>query len=107
MNMSRPLLTLKRLLDSSGTTAPSDPAAAYAGMDRVIAPKPAWRRYAPWAAGALVIAAAATWALWGAGVIGDGMTIAGILTLNPALIAAGKVVSWGAAAGSGPRPCRG
>jgi len=37
------------------------------GMDRIIAPKPLWRRYAPWAAGAVVIVAAAVWALWGAG----------------------------------------
>jgi HlyD family secretion protein len=47
--------------------AASAPAAPDAGMDRTIAPKPRWRRYAPWAAGALVIAAVATWALWGAG----------------------------------------
>jgi len=37
------------------------------GMDRIIVPKPLWRRYAPWAAGAVVIVAAAVWALWGAG----------------------------------------
>ena len=37
------------------------------GMDRIIAPRPLWRRYAPWAGGALVIVAAAVWALWGAG----------------------------------------
>jgi len=36
-------------------------------MDRIIVPKPLWRRYAPWAAGAVVIVAAAVWALWGAG----------------------------------------
>ena len=37
------------------------------GMDRIIAPKPLWRRYAPWAAGALALAGVAVWALWGAG----------------------------------------
>src|SRR5689334_1768512 len=37
------------------------------GMDRIIAPKPLWRRYAPWAAGAVLVVAAAVWALWGAG----------------------------------------
>src|SRR5262249_2049392 len=37
------------------------------GMDRIIAPKPLWRRYAPWAGGAVVIAGAAVWALLGTG----------------------------------------
>jgi len=37
------------------------------GMDRIIAPKPVWRRYAPWAAAAVLVVAAAVWALWGAG----------------------------------------
>src|SRR5689334_18882031 len=43
------------------------PSAPDAGMDRTIAPKPLWRRYGPWAAGAVLLAAAATWALWGTG----------------------------------------
>ena len=38
-----------------------------AGMDRIIAPKPLWRRYAPWAAGAVAIAGLAIWALLGTG----------------------------------------
>jgi len=37
------------------------------GMDRTIAPKPMWRRYAPWAAAAVAAAGLAVWALWGAG----------------------------------------
>src|SRR6201986_2791043 len=37
------------------------------GMDKIIAPKPLWRRYAPWAAGAIALAGVAVRALWGAG----------------------------------------
>ncbi|HTC84579.1 MAG TPA: efflux RND transporter periplasmic adaptor subunit [Rhizomicrobium sp.] len=36
-------------------------------MDRTIAPKPRWRRYAPWAAGIAVVAGLAVWALLGTG----------------------------------------
>ncbi len=39
-------------------TADASPA-----MDRMVAPKPRWRRYAPWAAGAVVLAALAGWVL--------------------------------------------
>jgi len=54
-----------RFLKRSAET-PS-PAMPDAGMDRTIAPKPRWRKYAPWAAGAVAVAAIATWALWGVG----------------------------------------
>src|SRR6201986_5075087 len=37
------------------------------GKEKIIAPKPLWRRYAPWAAGAIALAGVAVWALWGAG----------------------------------------
>lgn len=43
---------------------------------------------------------AADWALWGLGIAGDGIAIAGILTADPALIGLGKVVNYGATAGS-------
>jgi HlyD family secretion protein len=60
--------TLKRLLGPSDTPAHTDAVASYvAGTDRIIAPKPAWRRYAPWAAGAVAIVAAAVWAMLGTG----------------------------------------
>src|SRR3954470_4305342 len=51
----------KRPSQASGSPVPD------AGMDRTIAPKPRWRKYAPWTAGAVLMVAAATWALWGAG----------------------------------------
>ena len=41
--------------------------ASSGGMDRVIARKPAWRRYAPLGAGVVVVAGIAAWALAGAG----------------------------------------
>lgn len=37
-------------------------------MDRALVPPPAWRRYAPYAAGATLIVAAAIWLLHGAGI---------------------------------------
>lgn len=42
----------------------------------------------------------ADWGLWGIGLLGDGMTIAGILTANPVLAAGGRAISIGATAGS-------
>jgi HlyD family secretion protein len=37
------------------------------GMDRIIAPRPLWRRYAPWGAAVAVALSAAVWALLGTG----------------------------------------
>ena len=48
--------------DQSPQAAPSGD-----GMDRVIARKPAWRRYAPYAAGTLLLLGAAAWLLAGSG----------------------------------------
>lgn len=59
--------TLKRLVRPSNPPARPESLASHAGMDRVIAPKARWRRYAPWAAGGAVIVAASVWALLGTG----------------------------------------
>lgn len=43
----------------------------------------------------------ADWGLWGIGLVGDGIAIAGIVTADPILYGAGKAISSGSAAGSG------
>ena len=60
--------------------APAEPYAG-SGMDRILTPVPVWRRYAPYAAGLVLVAGAATWMLWGQGgdvyrVAADQLTIA-------------------------------
>jgi HlyD family secretion protein len=67
MNMPRSLLDLKRRLAPANGSASQSPASAQSGMDRVIAKKPRWPRYAALTAAAILIAGAGVWALRGAG----------------------------------------
>jgi HlyD family secretion protein len=61
----------RRALDEAGGEAsgagPPAPAAGH-GMDRALTPRPAWRRYAPYAGAAALAIAAALWLLHGAGI---------------------------------------
>ncbi|HVW74798.1 MAG TPA: HlyD family efflux transporter periplasmic adaptor subunit [Rhizomicrobium sp.] len=65
MNMPRSLTDLKRLLAPANDTAPQ--VSSLGGMDRAIARKPRWRRYAIIAALAILAGGAGVWALRGAG----------------------------------------
>jgi HlyD family secretion protein len=67
MNMPRSLADLKNILAPAGNTAPQGPATSLGGMDRAIARKPRWRRYAIFAAMAILVGGAGVWALRGAG----------------------------------------
>jgi HlyD family secretion protein len=62
-----PTSMVDRFLKRSGQPPALATASADSGMDRTIAPKPRWRRYAPWAAGIAVVAGLAVWALLGTG----------------------------------------
>jgi HlyD family secretion protein len=64
--MPRSLSDFKRLL-APANPAPQGPASAQGGMDRVIARKPRWPRYAAIAAAAFLICGGAFWMLRGAG----------------------------------------
>src|SRR5580658_10917254 len=50
-----------------GSSLVPEPASPGDGMDRVITRKPAWRRYAPYAVGTLLLIGAGTWLLSGSG----------------------------------------
>jgi HlyD family secretion protein len=63
MNLPLPAFA-QRLLKPTGHPEPS---ASVTGMDRAVARKPAWRRYAPAAIAVLVVAGIAGWMLSGAG----------------------------------------
>jgi HlyD family secretion protein len=65
MTIPRSLTDLKRLLALANDSAPQ--AASLGGMDRAIARKPRWRRYAMIAAAAILVGGAGVWALRGAG----------------------------------------
>lgn len=65
MTIPRTLTDLKRLLAPANDSAPQ--ASSLGGMDRAIARKPRWRRYAIIAALAIVAGGAGVWALRGAG----------------------------------------
>jgi HlyD family secretion protein len=58
---------IKRLMELLGGRQEPVAVASGTGMDRTIARKPAWRRYAPIGGAVLVIGAVAAWALAGAG----------------------------------------
>ena len=64
--MPRSFSDIKRLL-SPDSTAPHAPASGPGGMDRVIARKSRWPRYAALATVAILICGGAFWALRGAG----------------------------------------
>jgi len=64
--MPRSLSDFKRLL-SADSAAPRGPASGQSGMDRVIARKSRWPRYAAIAVAAILICGGAFWALRGAG----------------------------------------
>ena len=55
------------MLAPAGTTAPQTPSKTFDGMDRAIARKPRWRRYAIFAVLAILVGGAGAWALSGAG----------------------------------------
>src|ERR1700742_4701836 len=65
MNMPRTLSDLKRLLSPANDSTPQ--ASSLGGMDRAIARKPRWRRYAIIAVLAILAGGAGVWALRGAG----------------------------------------
>ncbi len=68
MNMPRSLTELKRILAPAGASEPQGPATSLGGgMDRAIARKPRWRRYALFAILAILAGGAGVWALRGAG----------------------------------------
>ena len=67
MNMPRSLADLKNMLAPAGNAASQSPATSLGGMDRAIARKPRWRRYAIFAALAILAGGAGVWALRGAG----------------------------------------
>jgi HlyD family secretion protein len=65
--MPRSLSDFKRMLTPISTAAPQSPPSSLDGMDRAIARKPRWRRYATFAALAVLVGGAGVWALRGAG----------------------------------------
>ncbi|HEY1876314.1 MAG TPA: biotin/lipoyl-binding protein, partial [Rhizomicrobium sp.] len=65
--MPRSLSDFKRMLTPISTATPQSPASNFDGMDRAIARKPRWRRYALFAALAVLVGGAGVWALRGAG----------------------------------------
>ena len=67
MTMPRSLSDFKRMLTPVSTAAPQSPPSSFDGMDRAIARKPRWRRYAIFAALAVLVGGAGVWALRGAG----------------------------------------
>jgi len=67
MTMPRSLSDFKHMLGLGNSSVPQTSDTSPGGMDRAIAKKPRWRRYAIFAALAILAGGAGVWALRGAG----------------------------------------
>ena len=65
--MPRSLSDFKHMLGLGNSSVPQTSGTSFGGMDRAIAKKPRWRRYAIFAAVAILAGGAGVWALRGAG----------------------------------------